>query len=83
MRQLLANVPEVMIVADASKIGRCHPWSYTPGGLLHNRRVKLITSQLQAEQRDSINGLVRPFRDAGGSLDLFEVQPANHKPLNE
>ena len=83
MRQLLANVPEVMIVADASKIGRRHPWSYTPAGLLRNRRVKLITSQLHAEQRDSINGLIRQFRDAGGSLDLFEVEPVNSQPLNK
>lgn len=56
MKQLLANVPEVIIAVDRSKLGNRHPWSFG-GSVLHNKRVRLVTDRLSAEQREELDAL--------------------------
>jgi DeoR/GlpR family transcriptional regulator of sugar metabolism len=53
MKQLLSTVPEVIIAADNSKLGRRHPWSFG-GTVLAGKRVYLVTDSLNADQRAAI-----------------------------
>lgn len=56
MKQLLASVPEVVVVADSSKLGKRHPWSFG-GSVLHHKRVRLVTETLPESQRGELDAL--------------------------
>jgi DeoR/GlpR family transcriptional regulator of sugar metabolism len=58
LKQLLRHVPEIIVALDSSKIGHRHPWSFTSGGILANKTVRLYTSPLSEAQRDICQQLV-------------------------
>jgi DeoR/GlpR family transcriptional regulator of sugar metabolism len=57
LKQLIAPVPELIVAVDASKIGHRHPWSFTSGGVLTGKKVKLVTSALQTEVHETLSQL--------------------------
>lgn len=73
MRQLLAPIPEILVVAEAGKIGRRHPWSFTSEGLLAGKTVHLITTSLQRAQTDALAGLAEAARRSGITLTFEET----------
>ncbi|NLH98262.1 MAG: DeoR/GlpR transcriptional regulator [Chthonomonadales bacterium] len=75
MRQVLAPIPEIVVVADASKIGRRHPWSFTSEGLLVGKSVHLITTPLERAQSEALAGAAEAGRRLGVSLSFEEVHP--------
>ncbi|MGC8666955.1 MAG: hypothetical protein ACP5VE_02400 [Chthonomonadales bacterium] len=80
MKQVLAPVPEIVIAADASKIGRRHPWSFTSGGILAGKLVRLYTDPLAPDQREPILRLASTTHRSGFRLILEEVDPGNELP---
>lgn len=73
MRQLLAPIPEILVVAEAAKIGKHHPWSFTSDGLLLGKRVHIVTTPLQRSQSDALAALVEGGRRAGMTMTYEEV----------
>jgi DeoR/GlpR family transcriptional regulator of sugar metabolism len=57
MKQLLAPVPELIVAVDSTKIGRRHPWSFTSGGVLSGKSVRLVTDALSAEMHEILSQL--------------------------
>ncbi len=53
-KQLLADVPEIILAADCSKLGKRHPWNFG-GAILRGKTVRLVTDALTAEQRDNLD----------------------------
>lgn len=56
LKRLLAGVPEVVIAADSSKLGRRHPWSFG-GEALTGKRVRLVSDALTIEQQGELDRL--------------------------
>ncbi len=56
LKQLLEGVPEIIIAADSTKLGRRHPWSFG-GRILAGKTVCLVTESLTAEQVDDLTRL--------------------------
>jgi DeoR family transcriptional regulator of aga operon len=73
MRQALAPIPDILVVAEAAKIGRRHPWSFTSEGLLAGKRVHIITTPLDRGQAEAIAGTAEAGRRAGMHLSFEEV----------
>jgi DeoR/GlpR family transcriptional regulator of sugar metabolism len=59
MKQLLGPVPEIIVAADAPKVGRRHPWSFTDGGLLLGKTVRLVTDDLVPQQLEALDELTK------------------------
>jgi DeoR/GlpR family transcriptional regulator of sugar metabolism len=57
LKQLLAPAPEVIVAVDATKIGRRHPWSFTSGGVLTGKKVRLVTDALPTEVHETLSQL--------------------------
>ncbi len=74
MRQILAPIPQVLVVADASKIGRRHPWSFTSDGLLSDKSVHIVTTTLTRAQFDALAATAEAGRRLGMILSFEEVQ---------
>jgi DeoR/GlpR family transcriptional regulator of sugar metabolism len=53
LKQLLAGVPEIVLVVDSTKLGRRHPWSFG-GGTLAGKSVRLVTDTLTDAQREEL-----------------------------
>ena len=64
LKQLLAGVPEVVVAADSTKLGRRHPWSFG-GSVLVGKAVRLVTDVLTEQQRDELSSLVDRFAEQG------------------
>lgn len=73
MRQLLAPIPGILVVADSAKIGRHHPWSFTSDGLLVGKAVHIVTTQLEREKADGLAGICEVARRSGITLTYEEV----------
>ena len=73
MKQLLAPVPEIVIAADASKVGRRHPWVFTDRTILEGKRVRLVTDRLDTEQRDMLNRLASAAPKSGFAFEFVET----------
>ena len=56
LKQLLTSVPEIVIAADSTKLGRRHPWSFG-GPILAGKSVTLITDVLTDAQREELTQL--------------------------
>ncbi|MCW3052557.1 MAG: transcriptional regulator, DeoR family [Chthonomonadales bacterium] len=56
LKQLLAGVPEIIIAADSTKLGRRHPWSFG-GSILAGKSVLLVTDVLTDQQREELTQL--------------------------
>ncbi len=78
MKQLLARVPEIIIAVDGSKVGRRHPWSFTDGGLLAGKTVRLTTDALEESQRGPLDAL--KGSQAGFQFIYDEVAPESGSP---
>jgi DeoR/GlpR family transcriptional regulator of sugar metabolism len=75
LKQLLKPVPEIFIAADAAKIGRRHPWSFSSGGVLTGKRVRLFTSALTPEQREPLQMLAAQSSRTDARFTFEEVTP--------
>ena len=53
LKQLLANVPEIILAVDSTKLGRRHPWSFG-GSVLAGKSVRLVTDVLSEAQREEL-----------------------------
>ena len=80
MKQVLAPVPEIIVAADASKIGRRHPWSFTGGGVLAGKLVRLYTDPLAHDQREALQRLMSASHRSGFRLVVEEVNPGADRP---
>ncbi len=56
MKQLLVNIPEVIIAADSAKLNKRHPWNFG-GKTLSGKKVRLVTEALSHEQEDDLDRL--------------------------
>jgi len=56
LKQLLAGVPEIIIAADSTKLGRRHPWSFG-GSILAGKSVLLVTDVLTDLQCEELTQL--------------------------
>ncbi len=56
MKQLLVNIPEVIIAADSAKLNKRHPWNFG-GKTLNGKKVRLVTEALNQEQADELDRL--------------------------
>ena len=73
MKQLLAPIPEIIVVTDSDKIGNRHPWAYTNANLLAMKKVKLVTTTLTEETREDLIALTESARKIGCSFEFIEV----------
>ena len=64
LKQLLANIPEVIVAADSSKLGRRHPWSFG-GPTLAGKTVRLVTDTLTAPQKEELDNLTERLTRQG------------------
>ena len=64
LKQLLADVPEVIIAVDSSKLGRHHPWSFG-GAVLIGKTVRLVTDALNPQQRAELDKLTEQLAESG------------------
>jgi len=74
MGQLLASIPEILVVAEPAKIGRRHPWSFTSDGQLRGKTVHMVTGSLDAEQASLLESL-SGSAIASGFRFTYEVAP--------
>jgi DeoR/GlpR family transcriptional regulator of sugar metabolism len=51
LKQLISRSPEIIIAADASKLGIRHPWAFTSPEILAGKSLRLYTSALNETQR--------------------------------
>lgn len=56
LKQLLAEVPEIVVAVDSTKLGKHHPWSFG-GSVLYGKTVRLITDTLSEAQREQLSEL--------------------------
>lgn len=75
LKQLLAPIPEIVVAVDSSKVGRRHPWSFTSGGILTGKTVRLFTSRLSDAQREPLQKLVGSAHRNGCAFNYTEVEP--------
>ena len=78
LKQLLANVPEIIVAADSSKLGRRHPWSFG-GAILDGKSVHLVTDALTDAQQEELAALAERLKRKGTTLTM-EVAPTSHDP---
>lgn len=67
LRQLVANVPEIIVVTDSSKLGRRHPWSFG-GSALAGKSVRLVTDVLTEAQIEELTQLTARMTRIGATL---------------
>ena len=53
-KQVLADVPEIILAADSAKLGKRHPWNFG-GAILRGKTVRLITNALTETQREELD----------------------------
>lgn len=68
LKQLLAGVPEVIIAADGSKLGRRHPWNFG-GPVLSGKIVRLVTDVLTEQQEEELAALTQRLAEQGTTFD--------------
>jgi DeoR/GlpR family transcriptional regulator of sugar metabolism len=76
LKQFLGPIPEVFVAVDSSKLGRRHPWSFTSGGVLAGKAVKLFTNRLEEAQRDTLQSLTDTAIRTGCAFTYHEAEPA-------
>jgi len=72
LNQVLARVPEIIVVADATKLGRRHPWRFTDEALLTGKTVRLVTTPLPDAQREILNELTTSAPRIGCAFNYRE-----------
>lgn len=80
LKQLLANVPEIIVTVDNNKLGKRHPWSFG-GSILQGKKVHLVTDFLSEAQSERLDLLKEKLPNIGIQ---FQVTAANqHSTLSE
>src|SRR5579871_1231903 len=64
LKQLLGRVPEIILAADQTKLGRRHPWSFG-GPVLAGKTVRLVTDTLTEAQQEEMAQLAARLGRAG------------------
>ena len=82
MKQLVANVPEVIVAADSTKLGRRHPWSFG-GATLLGKSVRLVTDTLTDAQQEALTAEFRTLlvRTYSVALSNYRDQLIEYLPL--
>jgi len=75
LKQLLAGVPEIIVAADSSKLGRRHPWSFG-GPVLAGKTVRLITDVLTDNQKQDLSLVRDRFEELGTQFYYEESSEA-------
>jgi len=75
LKSLLAPIPEIVVAADAAKVNRRHPWSFTSGGVLAGKSIRLVTSTLTEAQRALLDSLAGAARRTGSTFCYQEAAP--------
>lgn len=70
LKQMLANVPEIVIAVDSTKLGRRHPWSFG-GSILDGKRIRLVTNTLNERQREELD-LLTEYLSLRGTIFVTE-----------
>ena len=78
LKQLLANVPEVIIAADSAKLGRRHPWGFG-GTTLEGKTVRLVTDTLTEPQCEELTTLTERLKRKGITF-VFQAALRSHEP---
>lgn len=78
LKQLLVNVPEVVIAADSTKLGKRHPWGFG-GATLDGKTVRLVTDTLTEPQREELAALAERLKRRGTTF-VFEAAANSHEP---
>jgi DeoR/GlpR family transcriptional regulator of sugar metabolism len=76
LKQFLGPIPEIFVAVDSSKLGRRHPWSFTSGGVLTGKRVRLFTDRLEDAQRETLQNLTETAVRTGCAFTYHETGPA-------
>ena len=79
LKQLLANVPEIIVAVDSTKLGRRHPWSFG-GGILDGKRIRLVTDALTGRQREELDILTEYLSRRGTIFVTESIQNCHDKP---
>jgi|SRR5579862_8890704 len=74
LKQLLQGVPEIVIVADHTKLGRRHPWSFG-GAALTGKMIRMVTDSITAEQREELDRLVEKMRALDSGFEYLVAPP--------
>jgi DeoR/GlpR family transcriptional regulator of sugar metabolism len=74
LKQLLSNVPEIIIAADSTKLGKRHPWSFG-GTVLSGKQVRLVTDFLTPAQHEELTHLADRLATQGTT---FQFEAACH-----
>lgn len=78
LKQLLQDIPEIVIAADSHKLGKRHPWSFG-GSVLNGKSVRLVTDSLTPQQAE----IIAHEADAMKEHNIrFEVTVADNQILN-
>ncbi len=64
LKQLLADIPEVIVAVDSAKLGRRHPWSFG-GDVLIGKTIRLVTDTLTQTQREELEQLAARLARSG------------------
>jgi DeoR family transcriptional regulator, glycerol-3-phosphate regulon repressor len=64
MKLLLDRVPEIIVAADSTKLGKRHPWNFG-GSVLHGKKIHLVTDNLTSEQQNEIEEFAPRFAKNG------------------
>ena len=70
-KQLLADVPEIILAADSSKLGKRHPWNFG-GAVLRGKTVRLVTDALTEPQRNDLNRITPELAKNGVNFEYEE-----------
>ena len=69
LKQLLSDIPEIIIAADSSKLGRRHPWSFG-GTVLQGKSVRLVTDFLTDRQSDELAAVAARLAQSGTAFSF-------------
>ncbi len=72
LKQLLANVPEVIVGVDSAKLGRRHPWGFG-GATLDGKSIRLVTDALTDAQHEELAALAERLKRKGTTLIVEAV----------
>ncbi len=78
LKQLLANIPEIIIAVDSSKLGRRHPWSFG-GAVLADKKIRLVTDKLTTAQSEELELLAERLVRSG-IVFTFEATSCSEVP---
>lgn len=81
LKQLLVNIPEVIVAVDSSKLGRRHPWSFG-GEILEGKRIRLVTDTLTSEQEEDFAVLTEYLSRRGTNIVIESVHNCHETPDN-